>query len=248
MSGGLRRWPLLLLALPAAVATWSGWVGLGEKTGFGVVKPLPGISDIEINTAICLPIGVEAYAAFALSAWLSSAERVGDQTRAFAKWSAIGSLLLGMLGQVAYHLLETAGYNTAPVWVTTAVSCLPVLVLGMGAALGHMLARDVRAATPAAADEASGTPAVEDDDAEQARYDRPEQPESTEENEQASGVPALSAGVPEDEELQLKAASHYFIDLANGEVPAVRTIKTDLGVGTDKARAVRLYLAGLAGA
>ena len=25
----MRRWPLLLIASPAAVAVWSGWVGLG---------------------------------------------------------------------------------------------------------------------------------------------------------------------------------------------------------------------------
>lgn len=55
MSRTPRRWPLILLALPAAVATWSGWVGLGEKTGFGVVKPLPGISDVQINTATRRP-------------------------------------------------------------------------------------------------------------------------------------------------------------------------------------------------
>src|SRR5690606_3939731 len=68
-----RRWPLVLLALPAGVATWSGWVGLGELTGFGPVKPLPGIADsLTINSAITLPIGVEAYAALAMSAWLTS--------------------------------------------------------------------------------------------------------------------------------------------------------------------------------
>jgi hypothetical protein len=30
MTGTVRRWPLLLIAAPAAVAIWSGWVGLGE--------------------------------------------------------------------------------------------------------------------------------------------------------------------------------------------------------------------------
>ncbi|HEX5543039.1 MAG TPA: ABC transporter permease, partial [Micromonospora sp.] len=36
-------WPVLLLALPAFVAVWSGWVGLGRLTGFGMVDLLPGI-------------------------------------------------------------------------------------------------------------------------------------------------------------------------------------------------------------
>ncbi|MFE3455533.1 hypothetical protein ACFXJ8_42135 [Nonomuraea sp. NPDC059194] len=138
-----RNTMLVLLALPAAVATWSGWVGLGEKTGFGMVTPLPGIADgFQINTAITLPIGVETYAAYALGAWLKSGGQVSDTTRTFAKWSAIGSLALGMLGQVAYHLLEISAQAKAPDWITAAVSVLPVLVLGMGAALGHLLARD----------------------------------------------------------------------------------------------------------
>lgn len=152
------RWPLFLMALPAAVATWSGWVGLGRMTGFGVVTPLPGIADdFQIDTAITLPIGVETYAAYALGAWFSSAASISPGTRRFAKWSAIGSLALGMLGQVAYHLLEISGQDKAPVVITTLVSCLPVLVLGMGAALGHMLARDahtVPAPTPQAAEPA----------------------------------------------------------------------------------------------
>ena len=39
----LPRWPLFLIAAPAAVAVWSGWVGLGALCGFGVIHPLPGI-------------------------------------------------------------------------------------------------------------------------------------------------------------------------------------------------------------
>jgi hypothetical protein len=35
-------------------------------TGFGLVRPLPGLSDsLRINTAITLPVGVEAYGAYA---------------------------------------------------------------------------------------------------------------------------------------------------------------------------------------
>ena len=56
--------------------------------------------------------------------------------------SAIGSLLLGMAGQIAYHLLAQARAAHAPWGITTAVSCLPVLVLGMGAALAHLLRAD----------------------------------------------------------------------------------------------------------
>jgi hypothetical protein len=41
----VRSWPLLVLAAPAAVAVWSGWVGIGQMTGFGEIRPLPGIWD-----------------------------------------------------------------------------------------------------------------------------------------------------------------------------------------------------------
>jgi hypothetical protein len=142
-SQSVRSWPLLVLALPAAVAVWSGWVGIGQMTGFGQVHPLPGIwGSFHLDTAVTLPVGVEAYAAYALRAWLSASAAVSDRTRQFARWSAIGSLLLGMAGQVAYHLLAQVHAVHAPWGITTAVSCLPVLVLGMGAALAHLLRAD----------------------------------------------------------------------------------------------------------
>src|SRR6266702_5300419 len=154
----VRSWPLLLLAFPAAAEVWSGWVGIAQKTGFGRVSPLPGIwSSLHLDTTITLPIGVEAYAAYALRAWLASESWISPRTRRFAKWSAICSFLLGMGGQVAYHLLVQAGESRAPWGITTVVSCLPVLVLAMGTALAHMLrgdasakgARDSRSAGPA---------------------------------------------------------------------------------------------------
>ncbi|MEU5827551.1 ABC transporter permease [Micromonospora tulbaghiae] len=137
----VSTWPLVLIGLPAFVAIWAGWVGLGGLTGFGVVHPLPGIADgFSINTAITLPIGVEVYAAYSLRAWLSGTAPA--RARRFAKWSGIGSLVVGALGQVAYHLLVAAGITSAPWWITTAVACLPVAVLGMAAALAHLMHDD----------------------------------------------------------------------------------------------------------
>lgn len=50
-----RPWPLVLIGLAAAVSVWSGWVGLGQLAGFGIVKPLPGLVDsLEVNSAIVL--------------------------------------------------------------------------------------------------------------------------------------------------------------------------------------------------
>jgi hypothetical protein len=145
----VRSWPLLVLAAPAAAEVWSGWVGIAQKTGFGLVAPLPGIwPSLHLDTAITLPVGVEAYAAYALRAWLASEHQISPRTRRFAKWSAMCSFALGMAGQVAYHLLTQAGLARAPWPITTIVSCLPVLVLGMGTTLAHMLRADAAVGGP----------------------------------------------------------------------------------------------------
>jgi hypothetical protein len=143
----VRSWPLLALAVPAAAEVWSGWVGIAQQTGFGMVSPLPGIwPSLHLDTAVSLPVGVEAYAAYALRAWLAREPWISARTRRFAKRSAIFSFTLGMAGQVAYHLLAQAGAARAPWPVTTLVSCLPVLVLAMGTALAHMIRADTTAA------------------------------------------------------------------------------------------------------
>ena len=137
-AGQLPRWPLVLIAAPAAVAVWSGWVGLGTMAGFGVVHPLPGIlSGFRLNTAITLPVGVETYGAYALGAWL--APGTPQTARMFARRSALGALALGMAGQVIFHLLAAAGAARAPWPVVVLVSCMPVVTLGFGAALTHLL-------------------------------------------------------------------------------------------------------------
>lgn len=135
----LRRWPLVFIALPAAVAIWNGWVGLGGMTGFGPVHPLPGIRPgLVVNTAITLPVGLEAYAAYALAAWLGP-WLVSARARRFAMWSALGSLMLGMTGQIAFHLLTAWHQRTAPGFVIVLVACVPVIVVGLASGLTHLL-------------------------------------------------------------------------------------------------------------
>src|SRR5690606_34348379 len=132
------RWPILIIALGAFVAIWGGWTGLGKLTGFGPVTLLPGIADEwVIDSAITLPLNVESYAAFAMWVWLSSA-RATPRARSFAKWSALGSLVLGAAGQIAYDLMTAAGMTSAPWQITAGVACLPVAVLGCAAALVHL--------------------------------------------------------------------------------------------------------------
>lgn len=133
----VRHWPLIVIASPAAVAIWSGWVALGALCGFGLVDPFPGIVSWHLDTAITLPVGVEAYGAYALGAWLSPG--TPGRARAWARVSAIGSLALGAAGQVIYHLLAAAHATRAPAVVVVVVSCIPVVTLGCAAALTHLL-------------------------------------------------------------------------------------------------------------
>lgn len=137
---GSRPWPLVVIGLAAAVSVWSGWVGLGQLAGFGLIQPLPGVWDgLWINSAIVLPISVEAYAAYALRCWLRPGVVVSRTARRFACVSAITSLVIGAAAQVAYHLLVASGLRSAPGGVTVVVATVPVLVLGLATALTSLM-------------------------------------------------------------------------------------------------------------
>jgi hypothetical protein len=234
---GVRRWPLLLIASPAAVAIWSGWVGLGTLCGFGPIHPLPGIADgFTINTAITLPVGVEAYGAYALRAWLTAG--VPERAQAFARKSAIGALALGMCGQVIYHLLAAVHAVRAPWPVVVLVSCIPVVTLGFGAALTHLLrgasAGDlvpfpgalpgdpgtVVEVTPAAGPGVTPHPALE------------AAPVIPADSRERLPVPSGKQPGPATPE---RLAEFYASDLAEGRVPSKRQIKRDWPVGYDSA-------------
>lgn len=152
------RWPLLVIGAAAGTSTWSGWVGLGQLTGFGVIHPLPGIADgISLNTAITLPIGVEAYAVYALAV-ATGTDPLTGRARRYAWASAAGALGLGMLGQIAYHVMNAAGMTAAPWQVVALVSCLPVLVLGAASLLWHLAGETAPVVVEAVTAEATPEP------------------------------------------------------------------------------------------
>lgn len=135
-------WPILLVAGGAFVAIWAGWVALGKLTGFGKVDLLPGFTRdggplLALDIAITLPLGMEAYSAYAFYVWLHHA--APRRARRFAAWSSLGAVVLGMAGQTAFHLMAAAGMTSAPWQITTIVSCLPVAVFGLACALAHLV-------------------------------------------------------------------------------------------------------------
>ena len=230
-----RRWPLLLIASPAAVAIWSGWVGLGELCGFGLVQPLPGIVAWHLNTAITLPVGVEAYGAFALGAWLHSGTPA--RARTLARRSAIGALILGMAGQIIFHLLTAAARTRAPWPVVMLVACLPVVTLGSGAALTHLLR-----AVPGPGDSepdaylaVPGPPAAEPG---------PPSPDAGLDDLMAWLTSGSNSEVPVPE-LHQRAGTEFAAEVLAGQLPKFRDIRARLQIGQDKATEVRAYLSAL---
>jgi hypothetical protein len=231
-------------------------------TGFGPIHPLPGIWDkAVINTAVTLPIGVESYGAYALGAWLTPG--TPETARKFAKWSAIGALALGMLGQVAYHVLAAMHATRAPWPVVALVSCLPVVTLGMGAALTHLL-RDAPESAPQAVPVSvpgSAPEPIPESTPESIAAVAPEgTPESAESapvravrsapvRGSARALPAGPSGsrvATSSNARRPKAAtpeSAYAALLARGELPSVRAIKRDMRVGDAKAKVIYARLA-----
>ena len=145
-----------------------------------------------------------------------------------------------MLGQVVYHLLSAAHSTRAPWPVVVLVSCLPVVTLGFGAALTHLL-RDTAAddvpdgVSIPALDEAAGTVAAVTANAVPIPV-----PEG------AAGTVARRARRRPGNAHARKAERKYAADLADGRVPSLRAVMRDIGVGQDKAREVRAHLASLA--
>jgi hypothetical protein len=224
-----RRWPVALIAAPAAVAVWSGWVGLAAKCGFGPVQPLPGIAAWHLDTSITLPVGVEAYGAYALGVWLA-ARPVPPRARRFALWSAIGSLALGMAGQIAYHLLAAAGRTRAPWEVVVLVSCMPVAVVGCAAALAH-LRRAVPAPGPAPQPVPEPYPAAGEPPAPDAEVDR-----------LIAWLTSGSNAVPGVPGRHREAEALWAAELVRGEVPSIRDIRRGLRCGQDTAAGVQAHL------
>jgi hypothetical protein len=253
VNGSVRRWPLFLIAAPAAVSIWSGWVGLGGLCGFGVVRPLPGIvPGFRLDTAITLPVGVEAYGAYALGAWLSLT--VAGSARTFARRSAIGSLLLGMLGQVAYHVLAAAHAHRAPWPIVVLVACMPVVTLGFGAALTHLLR--ATSATDMAADMAANRSAYMP--GELARTGPQSGPVTAAQTGPArcaeprrralpSALPARPGARPTNRSAaratSLDADREFAAEIAAGQVPTLYQIRKRLHVGNDRAKVLRQHIA-----
>lgn len=104
-------------AVSAAVSSFSGLRSLAEMAGWAA--PMASL----------LPLTVDAYAMTATRVWLSGST-ASVRARRFAKWNAIGAILLSLAGNAAYHLI--AAHLLAVSWmIVLAVGAVPPVVLGL---------------------------------------------------------------------------------------------------------------------
>ncbi len=127
-------WLLAPISVGAFVATWGGWAKLASMTGYAEVQMLPGQPWSTFNIGIVLPMTVEPFG------MLAAAIAFNPKVKSWARWiagvMALGTLFAAAFCQATVHHLTVTGQTTAPDYVVAVTSVLPVIVLGLGAALG----------------------------------------------------------------------------------------------------------------
>jgi hypothetical protein len=169
---------------------------------------------------------------FASSMVLLDSARRGVPAPKLAYWT----LALGILATLAANVMH--GWAHGPIgaivaaWPAVALVLSYELLMGLirrSAAQVEVHAADV----PAQVDE----PRLTDDDIARLLDDQPD----TGEQVQPDLVPETDLDAP----YRPVAVAHFLADVAQGEVPPVRTIKDRMSVGTDRARRLQAYLGQL---
>lgn len=157
-----------------------------------------------------------------------------------------------MTGQVAYHLLSAAHAARAPWPVVVLVSSLPVVVLGFGAALSHLLRGedDEPETRPEYASESGPelNPEAVPGAAPKSGESEPE-PEPVDAPARAPRTPVRSAprtAKPGNRRVKpVDPAQFYAAELAAGKLPSIRQLKADLHVGQERGKSIRAELEAL---
>ncbi len=134
-----------LVALPALVSIWAGWVSLGLATGWKEVQlfpSVPGLNGVHLNTVIFLPFSVEVLTIVSMGFFLHYR---GKAIRRVAGITALATVALGLFGQAWSHHLQATG-AAAPSWLVVFTSGLPVVAMALVGLLVH-LARNEHART-----------------------------------------------------------------------------------------------------
>ncbi|MEV7007554.1 hypothetical protein [Streptosporangium sp. NPDC051022] len=269
-----RDWTVLacvaLVAVATVVASFTAQAGLGELAGW--VKNLH-LFGVEVSMSWLLPVTVDAYG-IAATRIATNKRRYSAEVRAHAFGHALAAVVVSVLGNAMYHLLEARVIVLgSAAWVlVVAVSVVPPIALGGLAHLLGIAARDEVEAVAVPANPAHvsdlvevepvAVPAnrahvrdlVEGSGAEVVEEVEPGTPNRFHGNDLPADVPDVPASspaptpvlTPAPDELFPVAAERYADALAEGQVPALTRIKKELRVGQPRAARIRGYLLQLA--
>lgn len=135
-------------ATAAAVSSFSGLRSLALAAGWGEwLSPL-------------LPMCIDAYAATATRVWLANSTR-SVRARRFARWNAIGAVVLSVIGNAVWHLIA-AGLLQVTWVIVVVVGAVPAAVLGL---LSHLAVLRTHDAVPVPEPASAAVPGTDDQDA-----------------------------------------------------------------------------------
>lgn len=103
-------------AVSAGFSSFAGLKSLAEATGWAAMAPL---------FALCL----DAYALTAIRVWLASST-TSARARSFAKFNAIGAIVLSLAGNAVWHLIA-ANLLTVNWVIVLVVGGIPPVILGL---------------------------------------------------------------------------------------------------------------------
>ncbi|MEU4405050.1 DUF2637 domain-containing protein [Streptosporangium sp. NPDC023963] len=212
-------------------------------------------------TAILAPLTVDG-AIFASSMVLLDAARRGHAVPTLARWTLGLGILATLAANVAVGWAHGVVGSIVAAWPAVALVLSYELLMGMirrgavpakthenlmGFGVVEEAWRDVEELLKLADQAEVHLPAVPPQvNGSTVRAELPEAPPDL------SGMPNGEVHllpVPDpDAELYPLALSHFLADVTQGELPSVRTIKSQMSVGTDRARKLQGYLGQLVGA
>lgn len=133
------------VGIVAAVASWSGWVGLAERAGFDQAFGMDLWSwHVQPSVSWIYGICVDLFAAAAVRIWMT-AHWSTKSTRNTARGWAFTTIGIGVLANSTYHVLDALNVH-APIPIIILFSAVPPIMLGVVVHLAVMYGDDLRQA------------------------------------------------------------------------------------------------------
>lgn len=211
------------VGLCAAIVSFSGWSGLAEMAGFNQHATLDLFGwTVTARMSWLFPFLVDAYAIGGTRVWLLG-RSITEETRTYARRSALGATALTIVALAGYHGLAVSGPPTGYWYVALAVAVggIAPAMLGLALHLRSMCSKDAETAPD-----------------QPTRPDRPAIPElPTKPTKPARSKPGPVRELPTDH-----ADLNRIIETHPDRVPSKRAIRSLLGCGAEKSKRLHQLL------